>query len=58
MLTVFKKAAGVVEELFLRRGKDLKSNVISRVTLEGTDTNVWSEKLFLPHTAHAVHRLR
>ena len=58
MHTVFRKAAGAVEEFFLCRGKDLKSNVISRVTLEGTDTNVWYEKLYLPHTAHAVHRVR
>ena len=47
----------MVEEFFLRRRKDLWPNVIPRMTLEGTDTNVCYEELLLPHTAHAVHRV-
>ena len=57
MHTVLRKVAGVVGERFLRLVKKYNSNVITRMTLKGTDSNIWYMVFPLPHTAHAVHRV-
>ena len=57
MHTVFRKVAGFVEDEFLRLGQKFDSDVITRMTLKGADTNIWYMKLPLSHTAHAVHRV-
>ena len=55
MYTVYWEAAsGLIAEKLLRRANILKSDILSRMTLHGTDTNFWYQEAPLSMTAHVV----
>ena len=50
----WKAVIGLIPMTLLCRTKDLKSDVVSRMTLSGTDTNFKYHVAALSMTAHAV----